>query len=259
VISLADSSRWRGEVTGGQWFCAGCKRCRERFSIAGDCIRADSVFTPCTPPARRRTRCVVARVPTPDAERTLAGGPPHPENARPTVAARRPPPLRHAASGTDWFPRHVMHVQVSGRIADSREVGHVVAASTPGRRRGFRGQLIRAVGGIRHRGSRGLLQPPDLVTRAEPDRSPVRRSPHAHAMAVRPFENRNRLVRLASHQEQLAGLIGRKGQTDPLFLQPIQEIARPLDLQPRLLGRHSVGFEFVGGRIDIVHILPSRP
>ena len=59
-----------------------------------------------------------------------------------------------------------------------------------------------------------------------PQRSRVRGRPHPHAVTIGPFEDRERVVRLETHEVHISGLIRGERQTESLLLQPIQKDSR---------------------------------
>ena len=126
-----------------------------------------------------------------------------------------------------WIPLRML-----GGVADSRDVRGVVTTILPSRHGA--GFVVRVWQLVRHDQRRDLHHLPNLVSRTQPDRLPVRRGPHAHAVVVCPFKHRQRSVGLATDEKQLACLVCGERQADAVFGQPIQEISRAVRLQPRL-------------------------
>jgi len=140
----------------------------------------------------------------------------------------------HKNQPTVRIDGHVVNVQVTGRVPDSRQVRDVVASLSPGRNRRIFALWIRRL--KRHDLSRSLVELPDLITRTQPDRRRIRRCPHPHAVPVRPLEDGDRVILLPPDKEQLPRLISRERQTDPLLSQPVHKVTRPLSIQPGLPG-----------------------
>ncbi len=97
----------------------------------------------------------------------------------------------------------VVDVEIAGGVGDPGHVEAIGAVVDPPRRQ-------------------RVLEPPQLVERAHPQRIPGRAQPHA--ARERAFEDRQPPVRLQPDQEQLAGLIGGERQAQPAFRQPRREL-----------------------------------
>src|SRR5262249_21208718 len=114
------------------------------------------------------------------------------------------------------FDGDVVDVEVAGGVADLGEVESIVAV-------------------VQEAGPQCVLEAPELIQAAHPERLPV--APQAHAAVEGALEDGEPAVGLHADQEEFAGLVSGEGQADALLGEPGGGVARGVDLEPRLLGR----------------------
>ena len=133
----------------------------------------------------------------------------------------------------------VVDVEVAGGVADARDVEPIAALV----------ELARP---------QDVLEAPELVERTHPQRLAV--APQAHAAVEGALEDRQRAVRAAAEEEQLADLVGREGQADVVVGQPAREVARTRHLDPRLFGAAiSLMIVPTPRRVVALGVRPARP